>query len=406
MLLNHNMAIGLLLHKSACRFLHNLSAGLFLTLAVIITAACQHGAGLSSSEMKELDSYHTEVMAEQKTGNLQKSFELSKELYEESQKGHSPYYVASAAASYAQQLIVMGKPEEGKKVLDEAMRMTSQFDNDTLMMQIHNAYGLYETLSGRNYFAAAEHYLKSLEYARKFNDKESIFTVLVNLGFTMSETRDTTGLKYALEAYQLAEQLDSKPYMTYAAQRVVEQMRFRGDTDGQLLWMKKYIENVPQSQQSNVDRMWAEMYLEKGDYVSANRYVDLSIAEADTSKNLQPVVKAYIYYLKASILEKQGRCSESNKWLEKAQEQRKKVNDTSMEDKVARLYARNYEQLGNYSEALKNTKIERDAVLRTADSDRINIQKAKEVALDVAQKMRKSRCARSRRSCTCGCLPV
>ena len=385
MLLNHNMAIGRLLHKSTSRLLHKSSAVLFVTLVVIITAACQHRTESDSSERKELDNYQNAAMEAQKNGDIQKMSKLVKEFYEVSQKGHSAFFKASAASAYSSHLIVMGKPEEGKKILDEAMRMASQFDNDTLMMEIYNGYGLYEMGAGRNYFAAAEHYLKSLEYARKFNDKESIFTMLVNLGFTMSETRDTTGLKYALEAYQLAEQLGSKPYMAYAAQRVVEQMGLRGNFDEQLPWMKKFIEIIPQSQQTLADRMWAQMYLEKGDYATANRYVDLSIAEADTSESLQPMVKANIYYLKANILGKLGRCDESNKWLEEVQDMCKKAN-SSMERDVERLYARNYEQMGNYSEALKHIKVEREAISRKADTDRINIQKAKEVALDVAQK--------------------
>ena len=92
---------------------------------------------------------------------------------------------------------------------------------------------------------------------------------------------------------------------------------------------------------------------DKKDYAKANYYIDLAIAEADTSKNMQPISKIGFYYTKALGLFEEGKCKESLQWLDKSMNLAKELDDMSKEMESVMLYYRNYKKLGNYREAVE-----------------------------------------------------
>ncbi len=369
--------------NTASKHLHVMFT-LIIVSFMTMTTACKHGNNAMNAEMAEMNRYRHSIEVAQDSGNYQAILDISKEFYEVSKKGHSDIFRAYAASDYSQELIVMGKPDEGKVVLDEAMKLSTSYRQDTLMMEIYNGYGLYEMVRG-NCYAAAEYYLKSLEYARKC-EKRKLMAVLSNLGYSMTVARDTTGLKYALEAYRLAEENKSDVDKTYALQRVIEQMTFRGRYDEARKYMIEFVEVAPNSKKIWANEKMANVYLLEKDYDKAHQYIDIAIAQADTSRNVQPVTKVGNYYSKANILSSQGRYDESNRFLDKAMELCENHNDKSSVQRVTRLYARNYEALGNTKEALKYRNMQLNDILESRDADRVKILKAKEVALDVKQK--------------------
>ena len=363
-------------------------AAIFAAVIILLglTTACSRDGSFSKSEREECERYNHEIYAAQDSSNIERQMQLSKEFYDVSQKGHTDLFRAYAAANYAQMLMVTGKPDEGKKVLDEVMKRATAFSHDTVMADVCNGYAIYEMMKNQNQYAAIEYSLKSLEYARKCNDKHTLLAALTNLAHIMLSVCDTTGLRYAQEAYELAKESGQKEYMSVAALSMIGQMKCVENSAGIRKWMKVYLKTMPSARAVHANNILSEISLMDGDYAKAHHYIDLAIAEADTAKNALPVNKIEANYTKAMILYEEGRYKESLEWTEKTMNLARELGDMSLKKNLLVYYSRNYRQLGNYREALRyQDEFLKDEFLRN-NANYIKILKAKEVALDVAKK--------------------
>lgn len=349
------------------------------------TIACQNNNSLAKSEEDEIEEYRKRIVEVADSGDFQKGLQLSKELYELANKGHSNLFRFCSASTYGQALITLGEPEKGKKVLDEAMQLSYSLNVDTILGEIFNGYGLYEQFAGNNY-AASEYYLKALEYVRKCNDKSLLSTGLINLAGALTDAGDSTGLRYALEAYKIAEDNNIMEDKVWAIKRVIGQHINRKDYKELEKWTKRFLEEVPPSMKTDSLYMLEEMYRLKGDLKKATYYTDLLIAMTDTAKNIIPIKIADNYFLKARLLNEEGKYGESNQWVDKLMDYLRKSPNGNHEKRATKLYADNYEHLGNYKEALEYRNKQVEDMADKVNTDRIKILKAKEVALDVAQK--------------------
>ena len=350
-----------------------------------IVSSCRNDGELSSSEQKEMLYYNNAINNAQDSGLYEKMRKLCKEFYEVSKKGHSDLFRAHAASDYGQESLLFGNPDEGMKLLDEALQIASKTSDDTLMMEIYNGLGLYHQVKDGNYYAASEYYLKSLEYARRC-DKQDLLAVLCNLGASYGCANDTTGLKYIREAYEIAKETGNPNDMMYASMRMADQMKMRGNKEETLKWQQIWMENLPEARRMVYENVIkAENSFLQNNFTEALRYIDIAIVAADTTKNLQTVEKTNIIIEKAKILYELGRYEESIKWLDKDTVMASMANNKIRRESRL-LYAMNYEKLGNHVKALENQKKYIEYIEEETKVDRINILKAKEVALDVTQK--------------------
>lgn len=359
---------------------------LIIMTASALAAACSHRNTPANAEEEEFNRYSTIVQEAQDSGDYQKALLVGKELYEISQKGHSSLFRAHATTSYAQVLMVTGSSEEGKQILDELMQQSGDFMNDTVMATLYNAFGLYEMSAGDNVYAAAEYFLKALEYARQRNDKQILLGVLLNLDQAICESGDTTGIKYALESYEIASAIGNPLYQSIGCLALMGYMLKRNNYPEARKWMDEYLQLAPASEAITADMVKVKLYQGENDYAKANHYMDLVLQAADASDDMVTAQKSTIYYMKAALLARQHQYEESNKWLDRMMEYEQENHDKENEKDAINLYADNYEAMDNYRKALEYRNRYLKIVTDIANTDRIKILKAKEVALDVAQK--------------------
>lgn len=358
-----------------------------VAMLTMMIVGCRNEGVLSKSEQKELDYYRNAINNAQVSGQNEKMLNLCKEFYEVSPKGHSTLFRIEAATDYAQSLILTGQPDKGKRIIDEAMSLTSGLDNDSVMGEIYNTYGLYEMSKGQNIYVATEYFLKALGYARQHKDKAVIAGALSNLVSSMTNQRDTTGMRYALESYQLAKDAGESYPQKFALINLVNQSLFRKDYTGAARWLQILLQTTDSSFFAvNIKVLQADVYRVSNDFEKAHLFINQAIAIADTLHTLQPMERENAYFVKAKLFNQQGRYAESNLWLEKLETLSLQTQMSVPKAELANIYADNYEHLGDYKKALEyrnhQIKIKND----NANSDRIKIQKAKEVALDIAQK--------------------
>lgn len=375
------------LHRKAQS--HSLFMGVVIAVFTMasIVSSCRNESVLSKSEQKELDYYRSAIHNAQVSGQNEKMLNLCREFYEVSPKGHSALFRIEAATDYAQSLILTGQPDKGKRIIDEAMNLTSDLDNDSVMGEIYNTYGLYEMTKGQNIYAATEYFLKTLGYARQRKDQSVIAGALSNLVSSMTNQRDTTGMRYALESYQLAKDAGETYPQTFALINLVNQCLFRKDNTGADKWLQLLLQTADSSFLAvNIKVLQADVYRVSNDYEKAHHFINRAIAIADTSHTLQPMERENAYFVKAKIFNQQGRYAESNQWLEKLEVLSRQTQISCPKAEIANIYAGNYEHLGDYKKALEYRNRQIEIKNDNANSDRIKIQKAKEVALDIAQK--------------------
>ena len=380
---------------SSIHQLHRRTYGHRLFMAVVIAvfavatiaSSCKNEGALSTSEQKELDYYRKAIKNAQDSGQLEKLLILCKEFYEVSPKGHSTLFRIEAATDYSQALVLTGQPDEGKRIADEAMSLTSGLDNDSLKGEIYNTYGIYEMIKGQNIYVATEYFLKALGCARQRNDKSFIAGALSNLVSSMTNQRDTTGMRYALESYQLAKDVGNTYSQTFALVNLVVQSQFKKDYKGAAKWLQILQQTAGSSFMAvEIKALQADIFRAFNDYEKAHHFINQAIAIADTSRTIQSMERENAYFVKAKIFNQQGRYAESNLWLEKLEALSRQTQMSVPKAEVANIYAENYEHLGNYQKALEYRNLQIEIKSDNTNSDRIKIQKAKEVALDLAQK--------------------
>ena len=360
----------------------------FVTVAILIvmTVACGQ-RGTQGSEMDEFNRYSTAIQQAQDSGNYQRAIQLSKEVYDISLKGHSALFRAHAAATYGNALVMTGQADEGKRIVDEVMKLSSEFSDDTVMNNIYEVYGMYELAKGHNLYAASEYFLESLGYARKRNDKLAVVSALSNLASSMTNIHDTTGLKYALEGYQLAKSTGSAYQQPYALVNIVLQMKYKKQYAEATQWIDTLRQvTSPTFMNVTVNTLQADLYRVTNKLEKANHYIDLAIATADTATTLLFMEKENAYLGKANVLCMQGRGEESIQWIEKLEKLSQQTGFSIPKTEITKLYAINYENMGNYQKALEYRNRQIEILNDNTNSDRIKIQKAKEVALNIAQK--------------------
>lgn len=372
-------------HRRARR--HILFMAILISVFAVATviSSCGDDGRLPKSEQEEYYYYRNAINLAQYNMQYDTAMALSRKFYEVSKNGHSDFFRAQAASAYGQLLVCLDDADKGKKLLDEALSRTSENSDDTLMSVIYNGLGIYEQMRNRNYYAASEYYLKAMEYDRRIG-KTELLGGLTNLSAALSAAKDTTGLKYLQEAYEIAKETESSRDMMFVAMRMAEHMQSRGNKEEEMKWSQIYIDNLPpELRLMNENLTRAEMSMRQEKFAEANRFIDIALAAADTTKDVSPAEKEDLLYNKAEILYELGRCDESNQWLDKDSALVSSINNR-IQGRSMRLRALNYVKLGNSDKALEYYKKFTDYVEEYANVDRINILKAKEVALDVAQK--------------------
>lgn len=359
--------------------------GLYLLLTVVIASfsACGPSTNPSKQEEEEMERYGKAIDKAHDDADLQRFLNLAKQFYEVSQQGHSLLFQTRAAASYGQALAIMGKANEAKPILDQALSDAIQLDVDSVLVSTYNGLGMYETLANSNDFAAIEYYIKAMEYLPE-DEKDSRLALLSNITRSLTMIQDTTA-RYAIECYELSKELEGSYEKMYGMIRMAEvycnRKQYQQAKD---LLIKAYdVARTPMIPE--IDLSMIKVLLATRQYEEASRYADHAIAVADTCKQMEPNLRRTVPIFKARVLSRTGKYEESNQWLDKITAD---TTDLTLNQKRAinSLYTINHEHLGHYKEAVEYSKKINEQILTQIDLDRVKILKAKEVALDVAQK--------------------
>jgi len=283
---------------------------------------------------------------------------LAERLLDMAEIEDNDYYKAYALYYQGISNVVTGKPEDGKAQFDSALVYADKFENDTLLMQIHNGYGIYEADTRINPALAQRHFFKSLEYAVKIGDGFRQALVECNLAEIAYIRQDSAGIKYARSCYEWGCANDNPQMMFSGAYQCANLYRMTGDNERAMQnviiadeVLQKY---GHQDGESALCRLRGAISFDMGRLDEAELWLDKALAATDRA---QASTLPEIYLCYARICAQRGDILRSDAMIHKGL---RACDSLSTKSSLAELYdlkSRNRESAGDFRGALEAYKL-------------------------------------------------
>jgi YesN/AraC family two-component response regulator len=241
--------------------------------------------------------------------------------------------------------------------LEEARKIGEAERKDSALCSVYNGLGLYAININGDYYRAMQYFFVGIETAKRIRDMQMHALLLTNVSGVCYLKRDTTGLRYGLEAYDLAHELQS-PYLIYAS----------SVNNAGLYYLKKdyahalqYIEEAEFIMthnhfldQASTYAMYGLIVLEQGETKEAISYFQEALKARDTSQTSSVVYALYGY---ARALKRLNQPESAIPLLKEALTFSTDHKCPVHRDELLTELANCYEASGNFSQAMASQRL-------------------------------------------------
>ena len=272
------------------------------------------------------------------------------------QAAGNSYYEAYGHYYQGVSNVLLGRAQQGLQQLRRAEQLAQTQHNDTLMVSIYNAYGIYEA-NKNNYAVARSYFYKSLTRALEQNDRLRQAKLELNLAEVAFLLKDTSGLAYARSAYDWAEANGNDEVMLVGAYQCANLSYLQRKPEEALRYLakvKKLAEQGHYKEWSSIHKLYADVYLMMGRYAQAEEELEAALANRD---NAQAATLPEIYLSYARLRAAQQRYRESNELIEQGLRLAEQHTAYASAADFYRLQAENYEAMGRPQAALAAFKL-------------------------------------------------
>lgn len=256
--------------------------------------------------------------------------------------------------------------------LGQAERIGIENKNDSALCSVYNGLGLYESNVRKDYYRALSYFFKGVDAARRSRFKRMYSILMTNIAGIYYLKNDTTGLKYALECYELGHD-NNDPYLIYSGSTNVAYMYYlKGDFANAHRYIQESEFTMLKNDfydQTNVYNLYGLILYAQKDYDGAMKYFRKAMDYGDYG-NTSSLVNTHLSY--ARVLMVKGRYEEAIDILKKGIEISYKYACTIFRSDMLYELSVCYEALGRYDKALmcyKKYKTEDDS-LYNAEKER------------------------------------
>ena len=261
--------------------------------------------------------------------------------------------------------MMSGREKIARKNLDAALDLASHQDNDTIRCTLYGALGQYSANIDADYYQAIRWVYKGIELAQHKHLHRQYGMLLSQLANIHYLKRDGSGLKYALESYELGHQLKDS-YLTYLGAIQSAYMYFLNKQHEQAMNYVQEAENLMTSNgfydQAHTFNLLGKLLEELGNYPQATAYYQKAMKDKQTSQTAS-VVYAYLGY--ARVLMKQQKHTEAIGLLKQGIAISQARTNAVHRNELYETLSLCYEELNRYQEALnayKQFRIENDSL--------------------------------------------
>ena len=111
--------------------------------------------------------------------------------------------------------MMSGREKIAKKNLNLSLELATQLNNDSALCSVYGSMGLYSANIETDYYRAIRWLYKGIQLAQQNNFQQQYALLLGNLAGIYYLKKDTAGIKYALECYELGHSMRN-PYIIYS----------------------------------------------------------------------------------------------------------------------------------------------------------------------------------------------
>ena len=271
--------------------------------------------------------------------------------------------------------------------LSEARRIGSELENDSIVALALNSIAIHEATTNNNMYLAQWYFAEALKHAKKSSYNRLESSIYGNLCTITQIQKDTTGIQYARECYNFAQQ-HNDPHLQFIGSLHLGDMHLLKDQpDSAQLFISQAISLAKKHDFKDIAIAYVSMagiLFEKEQYAEADHYADLAIEEAQKASN--QMVLANAYDRKAYICHEKSLYLESNQWLQKELDCGESLE--LVKSQIYELMARNHMALGNKDEALRCMTRAKELADSTNASDREHMKRERDMSFSIIEQER------------------
>lgn len=265
-----------------------------------------------------------------------------------------------------QGMMMKGYERPAKFYLNKSLLLAQELKNDSALCSVYNGLGLYSSNIEMDYFRSISYFFKGVEVVKRGNNEQLQSLLLSNLSGVYYLMNDTTGLKYALECYELGHKRSdiytimsgamNSAYMYYLKGNYAEASKY--GKEAEFIMLRNDFHD-----QSNVYNLLGYISTKQGDDVLALSYFEKAL-ELQNHAQTSSVVNAYLGYSK--VLINKGDYDEAIPLLKKGISISNDRNSSTYRHLLYQTLSNCYERKRDYAGALeyyKKYRVEKDSIL-------------------------------------------
>lgn len=147
-------------------------------------------------------------------GDYSKTITYAEYMKNIADKAQDPLLHLYSSLFQGQAQMMSGREKAAKKNLNRALELAGKLHSDSLLCAVYGSLGQYAANIDTDYYRAIRWLYKGIALAQQNNFQRQHALLLGNLANIYYLKKDTAGIKYALESYQLGHSLND-PYALY-----------------------------------------------------------------------------------------------------------------------------------------------------------------------------------------------
>ncbi|SDH99227.1 tetratricopeptide repeat protein [Bacteroides ovatus] len=268
--------------------------------------------------------------------------------------------------------MMKGNADKAYSHLGQAQAIGESNKNDSALCSVYNGLGLYASNVQKDYYLSLTYFFKGIESAKRCQYDRLYSLLLCNIAGIYYLKNDSTGLKYALECYELGHERKDAFLIYIGSANAAYMYYLKGEYQTALKYIQETEFVMIQSDfydQSNVYNLYGYIVSKLKNDDEAISYFRKSL-EMKEHGHTSSIINAYLGY--SDILMKRKQYEQAILMLNEGVALSDNQTSAIYRGNLLKSLARCYEDLGNPTEALKYYKryqIENDS-LYNAEKER------------------------------------
>ncbi|MDO4181146.1 MAG: AraC family transcriptional regulator [Bacteroidales bacterium] len=290
-------------------------------------------------------------------GDYSKTVTYAEFMRNVADKRNNPLLQLYSCLYQGQAQLMSGREKIAKKNLNQALELATKLNNDSALCAVYRSMGVYAANIDTDYYRALRWMYKGIQLAQQNNLQQPYALLLSNLAYIYYLKKDTSGIRYALECYELGHSMQD-PFVIYSGAIQAAYMYFLAKENAEAM---KYIREAEALMmendfydQAHTYNLFGNILYEMGEYAQSTEYFRKAMKDKQAAQT-SSIVYAHLGY--ARVLIKQKKYEEAILMLKQGIAISYARANAIHRNELYENLSACYEQLHQYHEALNYYKV-------------------------------------------------